>query len=83
MKCKIISIAATAAVLLSMTFNTTANATYEQSGNCLVPYSTEDNVNSVSPYAAGLISYFALSCTGGTKTIYITSMTLGTTEMKK
>lgn len=37
----------------------------------------------IAPLAAGLISSHSLSCTAGTKTVYITARTVGTEEMSE
>lgn len=71
MKNKFLSVMLSALLLTTMPIQICANA-------------VEDNTaNTASVYAAGLISDCALSCSGGSKTIYITAEVAGTATMSK
>lgn len=77
MKTKILSVILSGLLLFVMTPNIYADAAEE---SYVTISSTE---NGVSVYAAGLISDCALSCTGGSKTIYINAEIYGTAKMAK
>lgn len=77
MKNKILSVILSGLLLTSMPIQMYVNAVEDNTANTL---STE---NAASVYAAGLISRYTLSCSGGSKTIYITASVSGTATMSK
>lgn len=77
MKNKFLSVMLSALLLTTMPIQICANAVEDNTANAS---STE---NAASVYAAGLIADYALSCSGGSKTIYITAEVHGTATMSK
>lgn len=77
MKIKIISMMLSGLLLFTVSPNIHADAAEESS---VTMSSTE---NAVSVYAAGLISDYALSCSAGSKTVYINAEVYGTDTMAK
>lgn len=77
MKTKIFSIILSGLLLTSMTSQICAGAVEESSASVLSVESS-DSVD-----AAGLISYCALSCSGGSKTVYIVAEVYGTEQLAK
>lgn len=77
MKNKFFSVILSALLLTSMPIQIYANAVEENTANTL---STE---NAASVYSVGLISTCTISCSGGSKTIYITASVYGTATMSK
>lgn len=77
MKNKFLSVVLSALLLTSMPIQIYANAVEDNTANTV---STE---NIASVYAAGLIATYTLSCTGDSKTIYISASVYGTATMSK
>lgn len=77
MKNKFLSVMLSGLMLASLPIQICANAAEYNAVNTL---STE---NTVSVYAAGLISKYSLGCEGGSKTVYITAVVYGTETMAK
>lgn len=77
MKNKILSVALSALLLAVTPVQFYANAAEYDNANA----STTNS--GVSVYATGLISSYALSCSSGSKTVYITAENYGTDKMAK
>lgn len=77
MKNKILSVTLSGLMLASMPIQMYANAAENNTAN------VSSTGNIVSVYAAGLIADYGLTCTGGSKTVYITAEVYGNDKMAK
>ncbi len=77
MKNKVISILLSGLMVSAISSNIYANAVEES------PALTSSSPNGVSVYSAGLIARYTLSCSGGSKTLYINASVYGTETMAK
>ncbi len=77
MKNKILSVMVSGLILAAMPIQMCANAAEDNAADAL------PTGNGVSVYADGLIFKYYLSCSGGSKTVYITALVSGNETMSK
>ena len=79
MKYKILTIMLTGILCCSIPMNANASEIQQQNNDSLII----DNNDDVMPISEGLIIGASISCSGGSKTIYLTAQTIGSEKMSK